>query len=297
MTVAELDATQITIVPRNREPAARSLWREAVRFIRSPKGVLLIALGLLAAIAGTTVGLPRVAVHIGSAMLAAAAIDVCLTLWTRDEWMFPSGAMLTGLIVALILSPTGSPSVAALTSIVAIASKYLFRTRWSNVFNPAALALVVAYFAFGAQESWWGALPDLPVVSVALLIAVGVFIADRVNKLPMVLVFLASFFGLFAVGSCAFDPAGIPEIFRSPDANATLFLALFMLDDPPTSPVRYGDQVRFALIAAVASCAAFALIGAVYFLPAGVLVANAWESLRRVRERAARAARAVTRAG
>src|SRR5439155_1525440 len=101
------------------------------------------------------------------AMGAAALLDVAIVRWTRAEWMFPSGALLTGLIVALVLSPTEPLYVPVATAIVAIASKYLIRSRWSNVFNPAALALVAAYFVFGGEQSWWGALPNLPVATVA----------------------------------------------------------------------------------------------------------------------------------
>ena len=47
----------------------------------------------------------------------------------------------------------------------------------------------------------------------------------------------------------------------------------------------------FGTIVALASYAAFELIGAAYFLLAGLLVANVWEAWRRVRARADRALR------
>jgi len=55
-----------------------------------------------------------------------------------------------------------------------------------------------------------------------------------------------------------------------------------MLTDPPTSPVRYRDQVVYGGIVAVASTALYLTLGGVYFLPAGLLVGNAWEAGRRV---------------
>jgi len=97
----------------------------------------------------------------------------------------------------------------------------------------------------------------------------------------MVLVFLASYFALFTASAVLGDPARVAEVFRAPDAQAALFFALFMLDDPPTSPTRYADQVIFGLVVAVVSFAVFQALGAVYYLLAGVLVGNAWESLRR----------------
>jgi hypothetical protein len=52
-----------------------------------------------------------------------------------------------------------------------------------------------------------------------------------------------------------------------------------------TSPPKHRDQLVFGAIAAAASYAAFELIGAAYFLLAGLLVANAWEGWRRSRLR------------
>lgn len=271
--------------PRSPSPSHSSPRRAASRFLKSPKGLLLVVLGLLVAIAAPTAGVGPVLANVLGALLVAAATDVVLAVWFRDKWIFPSGALLTGLIVAMIISPTETAAVPALTSAIAVASKYLLRTRLSNIFNPAALGLVASYFLFSSGESWWGALTDLPTIAVVLLIALGVFIADRVNKLPMALTFLGAFFGLFTFTAFASEPIRLAEIFRSPDVNAALFLALFMLDDPPTSPTRYPDQLVYGFIAALASYAVFQAFGVVYFLPAGVLVANIWEAVRRLRER------------
>ncbi|HEX5414510.1 MAG TPA: hypothetical protein VFZ25_02515, partial [Chloroflexota bacterium] len=215
----------------------------------------------------------------------AVVVDLVLIYLYAGRLEFPSGALLTGLIVGLILSPTEPGAVVAAASTLAIASKYLFRTRWSNVFNPAAFAVVIAGALFGSAESWWGASPDLPILSVIVLLAAGFFIADRVNKLPMVLVFVGAFYLLFSASAILGDPARVAEVFRAPDANAALFFAFFMLDDPPTSPTRYGDQVTYALVVAGMSFAIYTVLGVDYYLPAALLVGNLWESLRRLDDR------------
>ncbi len=114
------------------------------------------------------------------------------------------------------------------------------------------------------------------------LLAVGVFIANRIKKLPLVLTFLGAYFTLFTAGSFFLDPGSVAEIFRTPDLQAALFFAVFMVDDPPTCPARYRDQVEFGVIAAVVSYVLFVSNGVIYYLPAGLLVANGWESARRV---------------
>jgi Na+-translocating ferredoxin:NAD+ oxidoreductase RnfD subunit len=268
-----------------RSPARQNRWKAFTRFWKSPKGYLLLVFVPVVVAAIFDAGLPAALANLVATILAAAIADVIFYRLIRHELIFPSGAILTGLIVALVLSPIVAPWAAALTGVIAVASKYVFRTPWSNVFNPAAVGLVVAYFLFGAAESWWGALPDLPLWSVIIILACGLFIVDRVNKLPMVLTFLGAFFFLFTASALFGDPAKVAEIFRAPDANAALFFAVFMLDDPPTTPTKYLDQVWYGLIVAVASFAAYIAFGVEFYLVLGVLVGNGWESLRRWDER------------
>ena len=273
--------TTATVSPLN------ALWR----FLRTPKGMLLIILALLTVVAIPQTGLHRALPGIVVAMLGAALLDVGMVRSLRGVWFFPSGALLSGLIVALILSPMEPLYVPLITAALAVNSKYLFRARGRHIFNPAALALVAAYFLFASAQNWWGALPDLPLPFIALLLMTGIFIADRVNKLPMVLPFLGGYFLLATLVSFFGDPARVAELFRAPDLNAALFFALFMLSDPPTSPARYRDQVWFGLIVAVACFAIYLTLGGLYYLPAGLLIGNAWEAWRRVtaRSRAAHA--------
>ena len=261
------------------------LFHALKRFFRTPKGYLLIVLALLTAIAGTHAGVRHVAPGIVAAVAAAMLVDIVIVRVVRGVWFFPSGALLSGLIVALILSAAESWSVPAITAALAVASKYLLRTKQGHIFNPAALALVAASFLFATGQDWWGSLPNLPAPFVLVLLAIGLFVADRVNKLPMVLIFTGCYFLLFAAYAYAGDPARVAEVFRAPDVNATLFFALFMLTDPPTSPARYRDQVIFALIAALVSFAVYSLLGGVYYLLAGLLVGNAWEMWRRMAAR------------
>ncbi|MEO8623609.1 MAG: RnfABCDGE type electron transport complex subunit D [bacterium] len=251
------------------------------RFIRTPKGLLLVVLTLLAAIASVGEGLALVVPGIVGAIAAAIAIDAPILRFRRRRWVFPDGALLTALIVVMVLSPHEPWYVPAVTTGIAVLSKYVIRVRTANVFNPAALGLVVTYFMFDTAQSWWGALPEVAPVAIALLFATGLYIAERVHKLPLVLSFLGGYYLLFTVTAFVGDPATVAELYRAPDLHAALYFAFFMVTDPPTSPPRYGDQVINGALVAVVGFAVFELVGAVYFLLAGLLVANAWEAWRR----------------
>ena len=251
---------------------------------------MLIALALL----GQSIKL--LAPGLAGAVAAAALIDVLILRKKYGVWEFPDGAVLTGLFVAMVLSPYEPWYVAASTSAFAIASKYMFRTRSANVFNPAALALVVAFYVFHTGQSWWGALPEITPWALAVLFATGIFITDRVNKMPLVLAFLGSYYLFFTVTAFWGDPNGVAEVFRSPDLNAVLFFAFFILTDPPTSPVKYPDQLLCGVIVAAVSYAAYEWVGAAYYLLAGVLVGNVWEAWRRVRSFSGRTSRRLSAA-
>lgn len=255
-------------------------WRPLRRAVRSPKGNLLLVLGGLAFVAAYAAGDSVVLPNIMNAVGAAALTDIVVQRVERKLWVFPTAGILTGLIVALILSPYDSLMIAPATAVLAICSKHLFRARLANIFNPAALALVVAAVAFDAGHSWWGALPDWSWGGALIVLLAGWYTANRINKLPLVLVFLAAFYGLFTVASFAGGPE-VGSVFRAPDLQAALFFAFFMLDDPPTCPVKYRDQAIFGVIVAIVAFGAFEYFGWLYYLLAGLLAGNAWWALQR----------------
>ena len=103
------------------------------------------------------------------------------------------------------------------------------------------------------------------------------------HVLPLALAFLGGYFLLFTISSWIGDPAHYVEVYRQPDLHAALYFGFFMVTDPPTSPPRAKEQLIFGAITAVVCYAFFQLIGLVYFLSAGLMIANAWEAWRRVR--------------
>jgi hypothetical protein len=158
----------------------------------------------------------------------------------------------------------------------------------ANVFNPAALAMLASYYLFHAGESWWGAVTDVDGPAKLILMAAGVYITNRVNKIPLVLTFFGTFFLLFTTTAFVGDALSVAEIFHSPDVEMLLYFAFFILTDPPTSPPHYRDQVICGPIVAVVSYAVFRTTGLVYFPLAAVLTGNLWEAWRRNRARLSR---------
>src|SRR4029077_4472228 len=115
---------------------------------------------------------------LAAAVAIAALIDLVILRARNGAWEFPSGAILTALIVTMVLSPDEPWYVPVCTSAIAVVSKYVFRSKSANIFNPAALALVATFYIFNPGQSWWGALPDVapPALGLVVLFATGIFI-------------------------------------------------------------------------------------------------------------------------
>lgn len=250
----------------------------ARRFFRTPKGLLILVLAVLTGLATSAAGFALVAPGLLGAIGTAMLVDAPILRLRHHRWEFPDGALLTGLIIAAVLSPHEPWYVTAVTAAVGIASKYAFRMRNANVFNPAALGLVATFYLFDTGQSWWGALPEVTPFALVVLAATGAFITRKVKKAPLVLAFLGSYYTLVTAVAFMGNPAHVAELYRAPDLHAALYFAFFMLTDPPTSPPRERDQLVYGVITGAASFAAFIWIGAAYWLLAGVLVANAWNA-------------------
>ena len=253
---------------------SRVRWRHLAR---SPKAMLTVLLGALFVIAAAGPDWRVKALHVALALAGASAVDVVAYRRLRRSWRWPSSALLSGAIVAFVLGPETPPAVTAIVAGGASASKYLFRARAGHLFNPAALALLVSIPAFGTAHSWWGALGDAAPVWTVVLVAGGAAIADRINKLPLVLTFGGVTYALFTVASLSVDHETrirLAEMFRQPFLQATLFLAFVMLSDPPTAPGGYVDQVWVGGLAGVASVVAQLLGAGQAYLLVGLLVGN-----------------------
>src|ERR1700722_8912926 len=261
------------------------MWPKPRSFVKTPKRLVTVILLILTLMAAPGQGFRTAIFKMAGAAIAAGLMDLCILRARKKVWEYPSGAVITAMIVAMVLRVQEPWYVVTITSVFAVLSKYVVRSRSANVFNPAALAIVVSFYVFHTGQNWWGALTDLEPVAKVVMLGAGVFIADRVNKIPLVMTFLGVYFTLFTMTAFVNNPLPVAEIFRTPDAEAALYFAFFILTDPPTSPAKYRDQLYCGMIVAVISYGLFDLAGVVYYLLAGVLAANVWEAWRRMRRR------------
>ncbi|NOU73683.1 hypothetical protein GC098_20035 [Paenibacillus sp. LMG 31458] len=248
------------------------------QWIKTPKGyvvVSLVAFLLLASIWSLDIR----GIYNGIiAVVVSSAVDTLCSRIAKKKRMMPDGAVITGLIIALILSTTSSWYIVAATSIIAILSKHLLVHKKKPIFNPAAFGLLLSILFFRIGQSWWGAFGDLPTWTVVFLLIGGYMVTNRVNKFPQVFSFLGTYFILlFIMGIINVGDA--TDALRSPFINASLFFALFMLTDPPTSPAKYKDQVIFGILSAIVGAVIYGIFGGLMYLFIGLLIGNLYHLL------------------
>jgi Na+-translocating ferredoxin:NAD+ oxidoreductase RnfD subunit len=249
------------------------------KWLKTPKGYVTVALIALLAIASLGSWSVKGA---GNALIAAAvcgAVDLLCARIGRKKRHMPDGAVVTGLIIALILSATAAWYVVAATSLLAVVSKYVLVYKKKPMFNPAAVGLLLSVVLMRSGQSWWGAFGDLPAWTIVFLLIGGYLVSKRVNKFPQVLSFLGVYF-LALLAMRLLHAGDAADALRPPFINASLFFALFMLTDPPTSPAKYKDQFVFGVIAAIVSAVVYAAFGGLMYLFVGLFAGNLFHILR-----------------
>ena len=221
-------------------------------------------LAALAVIGGFQQGFRNIIPQVALAVLTAVIFDMLLRYFSRKETVFPSSAFITGMIIALVLSPGIRWYVPVAASGVAILQKYIIRYRGRHIFNPANFGLLSAIFIFLAYPTWWGHSFS------PLIVAVGVFISYKMKRLRLPVIFAAVFSILFAVdnlfsGRPISDSIGL----------VNLFFLFIMLPEPMTCPKTGKGVIIYAVSAAILSFIFFKAAPAHDFSILALAAANA----------------------
>lgn len=248
------------------------------KFIRSPKGYVTLMLVILMVIGAMHFSDSRGVVNAAIGVATALILDTFVAIvQRRSKIQLSDGGIVTALIIALVLSTTVKWYVVVVTTAIGILSKHVFKSGRKPIFNPAAFSLLVAIYAFSVGESWWGDLAALPNFAMLAVLITGFLITSRVNKFPQMFAFLAVYFGI-SIGFGLLHNTMASDAFRNPIINSTLFLAFFMMTDPPTSPGKYKQQIAFGAITAIVSCGIYLIFGGLTYLLIGLLTANVWKA-------------------
>ncbi|MDE1861271.1 MAG: RnfABCDGE type electron transport complex subunit D [Candidatus Micrarchaeota archaeon] len=161
----------------------------------------------------------------------------------------PYSGLITGLIIGS-LAPVNSPlALILIACVIAILSKFLIQYKSTNIFNPAALGLIIALPIFGLGVEWWAA-SNYDVYGIAITLSpVLVMLAHEAKRLPAALSFaLVSLILALAIGAKGNVSLSTAVVLLF---GINYFFAFVMLVEPKTSPNNNYAQIAYGASIAV----------------------------------------------
>jgi enediyne biosynthesis protein E5 len=181
------------------------------------------------------------------AAVACTIIELAIKkLHHKRKFAIPYTAIITGMIIGSVAPSNASILLLVLASAIAILSKFYIKLKHSNIFNPAALGLLISLVIFGVGDAWWGSTP-IPVYGVLIaitpLLAICAYDAKRL------------YLGLsFAITTLILPLAlnrfiGIHSIAAIWTAiiSVNYFLAFVMASEPKTTPHKKHAQIVYGV--------------------------------------------------
>ncbi len=199
--------------------------------------------------------------HVGETkLLLSLFLSITITIGTdflfaglrAKPFFFPSAAIVSAIIIALLTSPNSPWYQIILPGVLAMFSKNFLRTGDKHIFNPAAFGLLLGGIILGQNTSWWGvSWQQLASQPLAFIILLTPFLVSAL-RLRRYFIQLAFLLVLAFFKVAPLDPA-------------LLFFAAVMLPEPMTTPVRPISQLIFG--------AAVALLSLIPYFPDPLLFA------------------------
>lgn len=207
------------------------------------------------------------------AVAACALVDALVNaLHHKRRFAVPYTAIITGMIIGAV-APSNAPiAVLAAASAIAVLSKHFIKARNGNIFNPAALGLLIALLVFGVGDAWWVASP-MPVYGVLLsLTPILVICAYESRRLAAGLSFALTSL-LVPLALHGFSGTASASGLWTAVISVNYFLAFVMIAEPKTSPHKRDAQIVYGVgIAAMVSLLGFYRVPYSLLLP--LLIGN-----------------------
>lgn len=204
--------------------------------------------------------LPQVVVSVA----VSGFLDFLIKYKKHKVKVLPKSGIITGLLIGTILG-RAEIYVFVIAPLIAIIFKNVIKWR-GNIFNPAALAILLSIYLFSVPDIWWASGPMI------LAFISGYLVSDKIKRISASFSLIISFTLLILIQDIvrqSFSFASIIPVFLS----SPFFLAFFMLTDPATSPSSKRGQIYFGILTGLISFI-FLKLGIPGFLLAALLLSN-----------------------
>lgn len=225
-----------------------------IKFFKDIKNVVILLLLLLFIIQIPQENF-RFIIWMIASVFFAVTTELTIYYYHHKTVFVPKSAIITGFIVAGIISFQEPFWMAILFSIIAIASKHCIKIHKKHFLNPANTALLVA------------TLFNIPLVwslesNIYILIIAGLYFAYRLKKWGHILGFLIPFSVLILLRG------------TNPLLMISWFFLFIMLIEPKTSGIGFLRGLIFGTIASLSSFVILIFIPQYDFFVFGLFVAN-----------------------
>jgi Na+-translocating ferredoxin:NAD+ oxidoreductase RnfD subunit len=186
-----------------------------------------------------------------TAALACSVIDLAVArLHAKRKLKIPYTAIITGIIIGAVAPSNAGIILLVLASAIAVLSKHFIKMKSSNIFNPAALGLLISLVVFGVGDQWWIAAP-IPIYGVLIAITpiLAICAYDARRLYTGVSFSVAMFVASLVLGGFA----GLHSLaaFWTAIISVNYFLAFIMVSEPKTSPTKRHIQIIYGVALAV----------------------------------------------
>ena len=186
--------------------------------------------------------------QIAIALGACVALEVIYTYVATRMFIVPLSGLISGLGLGLLFTAPGNGWLMLLVAWLTMTGKYVVTWRGHHIYNPTNLALVVMLVFSGGQVAvapayQWGGFWQVLVVVFTL----GLIVAWRAKKLPLVLAFWATYSaGALLRSQLTHMPAEI-TLYAAISGGAFWLFTFFMITDPKTSPPGVRDMILYGI--------------------------------------------------
>ncbi len=215
--------------------------------------LLLYGLGLLVAI-GAVFGFTDVLSISGFGLLGGALLLMATCYGTNRLLAHGFGAapnkessLITALILACLLAPPTTPArflAAAAAGLIAMAAKYILAIHRKHIFNPAAVAALIASLLGIIPAVWWIGSPSM----LPFTLIFGVLVLRKIHRFRLFFAFaITALLMMVLVG--ALHDLQISYILKTAILSWPLvFLGSIMLTEPATMPSTTYYQLLFGIL-------------------------------------------------
>ncbi len=223
--------------------------------------LMVMALSLLVLINAVNFGSQSL-VNAAVALISVFAFHYAISKLRKKEQISYESVAITGLLIALILSPS-ELYVLAFASLAAVLSKRI-KLNNKHAVNPAMFGIFLAVMLTNSSDAWFGSSQLVPILILGLLVA------QKYRRLHLVVPFVLVHSLLSIVHRFYYN---IHPVYHDMFGGVIYFLAFFMLLEPKTTPNNKNARIVYGVIGA-AIIFSLGLIVPKYAVTGGLLLCN-----------------------